>query len=248
MRYTISPSSYEPIIDDTTNAKYPEGCLRYLGVKHLIKASDWPRQEIHPIYSAIGTVAEEFINSEFDSSTYVDREVPLTFDLGDDVWINGRADYILEDRVIEVKATISQSKRAQWRKGNMLPGHLGQTKTYMLLADKDHGTIRAFYMHFTREGLTLSLEPFIHVISGLSNNDEKELSKFYLTVKEAIIGNDLAPRPVSLEPCMRCPFRAVCETGLKLKEDFVEEIGTILAGDPPSHTMMVPKIKVHNRR
>ena len=249
MKYTISPSSFEPIVYETTDTQYPNGCLRYQSVRHLIKASAWPKTQIHPIYSAIGTIAEEYVKSEFDQSDgVIQRELVVSQDLGDDVSIYGRADYVLDNKVIEVKASVSASKRSQWRKGIMVPSHLGQLKSYMALTGVTYGVLRAFYMHFTREGMTLSLEPFIHQVAELTEEDLLDLSTYYLTVKEAIIGSDLPPKPLTPKPCVSCPFRAVCEKDLKYKSDFVEGVNTVLAGKPPAVLELVPSIKRHNRR
>lgn len=246
MIYGISPSSYEPIIGETTNAVYPEGCMRYQSVRHLIKDA-WPRTELHPIYSAIGTIAEEFVRSEFDPFEPVEREVSLVQDLGDNVHIRGRADYMLPDKIIEVKASVSASKRAMWRRGEMSSTHLGQIKTYMVMSGREFGVLRAFYMHFTREGIALSLEPFVHQVR-LTEQDVEELSEYYLTVKHAIVGADLPPKPMTNEACMKCPFNNICKKELKFKSDFVDEVNTVLMGERPEGVNLNPTIKRHNRR
>ena len=246
--YTISPSAFEPIIEGTTNAKYPEGCLRFLSVKHLVRASNWGRVELHPIYSAIGTIAEEYVKSEISPDEFITREAVIQYDLGDNVSVSGRADYMTGDSIIEVKASVSSRKRAMWRRGEMLESHLGQLKSYMLFSQRDKGVLRAFYMHFTREGMNLSLEPFVHAVHELTVQDEQDLHAFYSTVKHAIVGGDLPPTPITTTPCVTCPFRDVCSLDLKSKDDFVDNVNTILLGEMQAKPVLNPTIKTHNRR
>ncbi len=243
--FTINPSSFELITHGTTDAQYPTGCLRYQSVKHLIKAA-WPREDLHPVYRTIGTIAEEYVAAELQAE-FVDREVEIIEPVGDEVFISGRVDFKLPEEIHEVKATVSSSKRTMWRKGKVAPGHLGQLLSYMWLLELPVGKLRMFYVHFLRKQARLRLEPYTYATT-LTEEHEANVKAYYRAVKAAMVEPALPPRPHTLNPCMTCPFRAVCNMDPQDKDTFVRHVNEVLKLPRPVIVTRYgePKIKMHD--
>lgn len=253
--YKIYPSSFTPIQGVTTNPTYKEGCLRFLLARTVL-----PRgPDIDPIFQTIGLLAEERINTLLEG-TFYDREVPVSIDLGDNVRISGRADFVTSTCVIESKATLSTAKRAQWRRGEFSLEHLGQLVTYMSALNRPIGYLRCTYVHFSKDVEWLGFEEFSwHV--RVSETGEiyiegtlfpalsaADIGLFYATVKNALVGDKLPPRPTTDKPCQTCPLAKICAGSAQDRSEYLREVEQLIdAGIEPVGGFK-PSIKVHDRR
>ena len=251
----IHPSQYSPMHGATTNPLYKEGCLRYISVKHLLTE----RTDIHPIYKAIGTLAEERYYSTMDPHEFVTREMHLTYDLGGGVTLTGRADFVTPTKVIETKASISPTKRAMWRKGQPDPSQLGQLVTYMLVLDRAEGELNCSYVHFGKDGTTLGFETTSFAVQADAsgrltlNGAEIDLTAFdvmafYKAAQDALVGAELPPMPMTQKPCQTCTFREVCSSYPQGREEFHRQVKHVIDRGFDAVGAPDPTIKRHDRK
>jgi hypothetical protein len=249
----LYPSSFTPMQGATTNANFKEGCLRYIAVKDRLTT----RTEIPQLYQTIGHLAEERVDSMWAADAFVSREVPFQLDLGDDVIISGRADFVTPNSVVESKASISPTKRAMWRRGQYSVEHLGQLVLYMLALDRPIGLLKCSYVHLTKDASWLGFEDFEWSIYRKDNAILVQGAEIDLTVqdvlgyfaaaKHALIGTDLPPRPTTTNPCRICPFQAVCDSNPQDRETFVRQVQSKIDMGIEPVGGNVPKLKMHDR-
>ncbi len=249
----LYPSSFTPMQGATTNAFFKEGCLRYISIKDMITT----RTEIPQLYQTIGNLAEERLAVTFDQRLFVSREVPFQLDLGDDVSISGRADFVLPNSVVESKASMSASKRAQWRRGQYSPEHLGQLVLYMIALERPAGWLKCSYVHLTKDASWLGFEDFewhVCVVDGkiMVQGEEIEMTvqdvfAYFAAAKHALIGSDLPPRPTTANPCQNCAFQAVCDSNPQDRQTFVRQVQHVIDEGIASVGGTVPTLKRHDR-
>ncbi len=244
----IYPSSYEPIVEGTTDPEYPQGCLRYQVIIAPRIRDEWPRQEIDPLYSAIGRIAEEQVLSSLPVMPDIQREVALSLDLGNGVTISGRVDILTPVSIIEVKATLGATKRAMWRKGTPDPHHEGQLLTYMALLQRPQGILYARYVHFSKDSTKLEFEQFTWTYELTPTEAWARVSEFYDTLIHWNSSSELPTRPLSDSPCFKCPFIDVCSSSTKGREEFTRQVEHRIREGAPSVVGVVPRIKAHDRK
>lgn len=252
----LHPSSYTPVEGQTTNGKYKESCLRYLSV-HAEIARLVPRTEIHDIYKAIGTFAEVRHEARLGPGVFLSREVRFEHDLGDGVRLTGRCDFLLPDAVHEVKASVSPTNRALWRKGRPLATHLGQLVTYMVVFERAKGRLNCSYVHLDRNSEHLEFEDYVFdvriqdgdvLVNDLPPVSLDSILVFWRLAKETLLSPHLAQRPTTRVPCSNCPFLAVCDSSPQDLPEFRRQVVQILEQGTHSVFSYVPTIKSHDTR
>lgn len=215
------PSSAAFMWGDMVLTKDSSGCLR-----RILFASLGLRDEIDPIYSAVGAAHEKWVEERLEG---FEREVPVRGPiLGSEVEYAGRADFLNASEVIECKATLSKRARLDViRKGNVKINHLAQLVSYLIQLEMTNGRlIVGFYQHNennefecteSREfKITIDDEGRILIddtLSGYRVHDQ--LAHMQRAAKHLAEGT-LGPRPNDWDakytsPCSYCPFKAACD-------------------------------------
>jgi hypothetical protein len=252
MMQKIYPSSYAPVAGISTNSKYKNGCLRYIVFKDDIPG---PREDIHPIYQAIGTLGEEYMKAGLGELTAVEKPFKHYIE-GEDFYISGRLDAMDDEFIYEFKTSISRNFYTNIiRKGEINPNHLGQLITYMCIEDYKKGKIICAYAHFDKKltGLKFEKREFlveidefntIHV-DGEEHGQVEEVLNFYANVIQAFKSTAMPPATIDDNACHFCPLKDLCEFSPKEKDAFRRIVKQLQV---ESENTREPKINIHDVR
>jgi hypothetical protein len=250
MTIKIYPSSFAEPAGATTKTEYNSGCP----VFEVFKRELPNRKEIDPIYSAIGTLGEEYHVARL--GTVKEREIPIKYQLTDNIQISGRYDGICDEFVYEFKTTISRSLYTSIiNKGIYKMSHLGQLVTYMCLLKRSKGKLCVAYAHFDKDITSLKFEPrdfiieirndHIYVDDEPTKHTASGLMKFYSIIADAHLKKTFPPATINDKACFRCPLSDLCAFGTKDKSEFSKQIKEIEFVEVESGS---PKIQIHNTR
>lgn len=235
---------------------YNQSCLRY---QILNPKPD--RVEIDKIYQLAGLIGE--LRAAAELGNELQYEVPVQYDIGDNVVISGRIDAedTINQIIHEFKTTVSKTKYYKYIANNteIFPPHeyIGQILTYMAIRQYRTGIIHMSYIHFDNTTTALQFETRkFHIVI----NDQQQIviddhvyglfsesMYYYAAVKNAHLKPDLPPKIISESACENCPAKNICAQNPKDKSEFyrlVNELGFVSPLTNPTH----PKILTHNVR
>ncbi len=250
----IYPSSIAKVQGASVTG-YNKSCLRY----QLI-ADQLPKTDIPILYKNIGYLGEvrkcaELFEQFPDDN--VKLEVPLSADMGNDIFISGRADAINYTKkiVYEFKATVSRAKYTSLiRKREIVFEHLAQLCTYLAILNYTEGEIHASYIHYSKDRLSLKFEDVVFKITLVGDTIEidgikseislNDVFQYYRLVKYAHVGTELPPAILSEYACLKCPVQDICEK--RTKQEFYRLITVDGFKEIPETSS--PKINTHDTR
>jgi hypothetical protein len=236
----IYPSNFALPQGSTTKAVFNSGCPRYQAYKHKLQEED----NFDELHKATGRLVEELVFAKLTKDPNiikVEREVSLRTELGNGVFVSGRADFIVTNKdgnkvVYEVKSTLSRySFGEQVKKGIIRPSHLGQLLTYLGILGLTEGVVWLSYVHFNRDINQLDFETRewevkldgdkIYIDGELAEWTGTELMRFYKIMYDAHTKPELPPKTSEVEKaCMKCPLYSACENNPKDRKEYADYI------------------------
>ena len=246
----IYPSSFAEPKGATTNSTYSNGCPTYEVFKN-----DLPKRgNIHPLYSAIGTIGEEYHIARL--GTVKETEISVKYELTPGIIISGRYDGICDDFIYEFKTSLSKAVYTSViNNGQVKIEHLGQLITYMCILKRPKGKLCVAYAHFDKKVTALKFETRDFVIEIRNDeifidNEKTEytasgLMKFYSIVASAHSSESFPPMTSNDKACLYCPLQDLCAFGPRTKEEYRKKVTEI---ELVSSREFNPKIQIHDTR
>lgn len=182
---------------------------------------------IHPRYTALGDQHEQSIQRALIAKDIAhEREVAFHKTINDNTYISGRADFVLEDEVIEAKASFSSNFRTMLKNDDYKINHLAQLGLYMLHFKKKKGGLYCGMYQYGRDKkifmtygkkISVVLRDDAFLINDMPTGYTKQnLVDYLIQLTKALHSEQLAPSPVldDIEnyksPCRYCPLRTIC--------------------------------------
>ena len=264
MQQKIYPSSFALPVGPTTDTQYKNGCFRYLKFKSYLPEHFKKFDPMPELNSAIGVIGEERIRHlllDRYSAEELLIEEPFKQDLGDDVIVSGRCDFLIKtaDLIVEVKSTKSASVRSKViNKGELPTSYLGQLLTYMTAFDIAQGEILVQYLHLLRDASSLGFvdrtfkvkidDNSIYIDGVEYEHTLSHMLSFYELAKKYLTTDVMPPRPIKDTPCYYCPFESICNSATPptTTQEFKEKVGQLT----PDYSKKFgpPKLPRHNIR
>lgn len=256
----IYPSSLSFSIDGQNTSSSSSTCYRY---KQLSQGSEF---ELHPIYNLIGEKHEEAIESHLKSNNKdYKREEPFKVNVAKNVELSGRADFVLDDMILEAKATLSTSMKSRLNKGEFKYEHLAQLICYMLFFKKLKGQLVYGYYQYNNVYELVRTKTFIFkveiddgqiIVDGIPTGyDVINVIDNVKTTTKYLLSDVLAPPPDDIDfnsftsPCKYCVLQKLCKPtfesveDVKLTKGLKNQALALISSQPIKQDIKIPKVR-----
>jgi hypothetical protein len=219
------PSSSSFAFGSQIITDWSSGCARYQYLEANGHKIPFP-----PKNTADGATYEAFKEAEYKAAgkPYT-LEIPFKAESPEGFTLSGRADAIVDGRLIELKScNSSSSKTKHLSKGQFTVGNLAQIVTYMISLKHNEATLTYGEIKTDRKtkevaiGREVSHNVVLTVGGTIVVGDQdtrytvQSLYNHRRIVWDALQNNILADRPFNLDrfngPCARCPWNEICTT------------------------------------
>jgi hypothetical protein len=249
----ISPSASGFMAGPLADSDGNKSCLRYFQAERVTGYRD----AVDPLYGHVGGLNEARQHAILEAANApVRREVAFRVPLpGSEVTIEGRADFVIQDGddvfILETKASVSASQLKKIEAAEPKQSHIAQLVTYLLAFKTTTGRI-VWTFYEWNPGFTalevaaeadyevqLSADGTIRINGQPYKYTTKDLMRWYVAAADALTNwqTKLAPRPRRVEgswsdPCKYCPFKTICDAGVKEPMEFYEKVANLPVAEP----------------
>lgn len=213
------------LVGEAVHCTYNGPCLR-----NILALSNGLWDQIDPVYAQVGALNEEAYEKKIPPGLKYSRELPIRHPVAavPDVDCSFRADFVFEDRVVELKSVVSENSasRTIGKSGKPKLDNLAQVTAYMVSLAKDKAELiytqykksdELWKEHKSRTyNIAVDAEGFLRVDGLSSGYTVYDYIAHRNEAAKVVSTQTVGPRPNNAyarygSPCTYCPWNKVCE-------------------------------------